>query len=190
MTADPTRRLMLGCKRAFDLVAASVLVVVLAPVMIAIAIAVVIGSPGPPVFVQSRAGRYGHPFRIYKFRSMVPRAEDGGPVLSMGDSRVTPVGRFLRRTSLDELPQLINVLRGDMSLVGPRPQLIGTTRPGEERRFDMRPGITGFWQVTARARTTFREALEMDVAYARSWTLGLDILLLLKTPFHLKRGTA
>src|SRR6187431_325655 len=102
MSAHPIHRLMLGCKRAFDLVAASVLLVVLTPLMIAIAIAIIIASPGTPMFVQLRAGRFGHPFRIYKFRSMVPRAEDGGPVLSMGDSRVTRVGRFLRRTSLDE----------------------------------------------------------------------------------------
>ena len=181
MTHRRPRRLMLGCKRAFDLVVAAILAVVTAPLMIAIAIAIAIGSPGAPVFVQTRAGKHGDPFRIYKFRSMVPRAEDGGPVLSMKDARVTRLGRFLRRTSLDELPQLFNVLRGDMSLVGPRPQLVSTTRPGEERRFDMRPGITGLVEVSRAHLLSWDERMKLDIEYVDRWTFRLDLWILLKT---------
>jgi lipopolysaccharide/colanic/teichoic acid biosynthesis glycosyltransferase len=111
------------------------------------------------------------------------------------EDAVTPFGRFLRRTSLDELPQLINVLRGEMAMVGPRPCLAYETEhfsPHHFERFDVPQGITGLWQVTARAHATFGEALDMDVLYARSWSLGLDIGLLLRTPIHIlrRKGTA
>jgi lipopolysaccharide/colanic/teichoic acid biosynthesis glycosyltransferase len=172
---------MLGCKRAFDLVGATLLVVIAAPFMVAITLAIVIGSPGKPIFVQMRAGRNGRPFRIYKFRSMVPRAEDGGPVLSMKDARVTHLGRFLRKTSLDELPQLFNVLKGDMSLVGPRPQLLGTTRPHEERRLAMRPGMTGLVEVSRAHLLSWDERMRMDIEYVDRWTFPLDMWILLRT---------
>jgi lipopolysaccharide/colanic/teichoic acid biosynthesis glycosyltransferase len=181
MTGGPSRDVMLACKRVFDVVATSILLVLTSPLMIAIAIAIVVDSPGTPLFVQTRAGRFGRPFRIYKFRSMVPRAEDDGPVLTMKDRRVTRVGRFLRRTSLDELPQLLNVLQGDMSLVGPRPQLIGTTRPGEERRFDMRPGLTGLVEVSHAHLLSWDERMQLDIEYVERWTFRLDLWILLKT---------
>jgi lipopolysaccharide/colanic/teichoic acid biosynthesis glycosyltransferase len=181
MRAGRRRRIMLGCKRALDLTTAALLLIVTGPIMIAIAIAIMIASPGPPLFVQTRAGRHGRPFRIFKFRTMVPDADRGGPVLSMEDSRITRVGRFLRRTSLDELPQLFNVLKGDMSLVGPRPQLLETTRAGEERRFEMRPGITGLTAVSRFHLLSWDERMRLDIEYVDRWSFGLDLRILLRT---------
>jgi lipopolysaccharide/colanic/teichoic acid biosynthesis glycosyltransferase len=169
-------------------------------------------SPGPIFFQQRRLGLGMHEFTALKFRTMKIDTDDaahreyikatmstsasptsnGLYKLDRSDA-VTPFGRWLRKTSLDELPQLINVLRGDMSLVGPRPCLEYETEnfaPHHFERFLVPAGLTGLWQVTARARSTFGEALDMDVAYARNWSLGLDLRLLCKTPFQISRREA
>jgi lipopolysaccharide/colanic/teichoic acid biosynthesis glycosyltransferase len=163
-------------------------------------------SRGPVLFRQRRVGRGDQRFEVLKFRSMYVDAEarktavadlnfhgggnDNGMFKIKEDPRVTRVGRLLRRTSLDELPQLINVLKGDMSLVGPRPCIPYETEvfePHHLERFAMPQGITGLWQVTARANCTYGEALDMDVAYVRSWSLWLDLRLLLRTPLQVLR---
>jgi exopolysaccharide biosynthesis polyprenyl glycosylphosphotransferase len=207
----PTRpsRSSRAVKRAMDLVGASLMLLFTAPLFAYIAWRVKRDSPGPVFFRQERMGIRGEPFTMLKFRSMVvdtdPEAhrkftatmtdfrslpgKDGLYKLDQGD-KVTNSGRWLRRTSLDELPQLINVLRGEMSLVGPRPCMryeIELFQPHHFDRFLVPPGLTGLWQVTARAHSSFGEALEMDVVYARDWSLGLDLRLLLRTPRELLR---
>jgi exopolysaccharide biosynthesis polyprenyl glycosylphosphotransferase len=196
-------------KRAIDVVGASVLLLLTAPLFAFIAWRIRRDSPGPVFFRQTRLGVGMRPFTALKFRTMkvgTPDAEHrafieqtmsasaatsaNGMYKLQREDAVTGVGRWLRRTSLDELPQLLNVLRGDMSLVGPRPCLAYETEhfaPHHFDRFDMPPGVTGLWQVTARANSTFGEALEMDVAYVHGWSLGLDLRLLCRTPFALLR---
>src|SRR3954454_12814340 len=171
-----------GVKGAFDRVSAALLLVIAAPFLLLIGLAVRIDSRGPAIFSQTRVGRNGHRFRVYKFRTMVDGADEMKGDLSdsneydsvlfkmHNDPRITRVGHLLRKTSLDELPQLINVLRGEMSLVGPRPCLAYETEhfsPQHFERFLVPAGLTGLWQVTARAQSTFGEALDMDVAYVR-----------------------
>lgn len=198
-------------KRALDLGLAAVGLLLLAPLFAVIALLVKLDSPGPVFFRQRRLGFEAREFVALKFRSMradtdeqahrryieqtmraarsVQPEGNGLYKLDRGDS-VTRVGRWLRRTSLDELPQLINVLRGEMSLVGPRPCLpyeLEHFRPHHFERFLVPPGITGLWQVSARANSTFAEALDMDVAYARGWSLGLDLRLLFRTPVEVLR---
>ena len=187
-------------KRTVDLVTAGLTLVVLAPLFAFVALRIKRDSPGPVFFRQERLGLNMKPFTVLKFRTMrVETSADAHREFMRGamdpgaspqasglykleqDDAVTKVGGWLRRTSLDELPQLINVLRGEMSLVGPRPCLayeVEGFAPHHFDRFLVPPGITGLWQVTARARSTFREALDMDVAYARGWSLGLDLQLL------------
>jgi lipopolysaccharide/colanic/teichoic acid biosynthesis glycosyltransferase len=199
-------------KRAVDLVLASVALLVLAPLLAVVWLAVRCTSPGPAIFRQERLGRGERPFTMYKFRSMRAGAGDaahrdyvralltgrapaaGGIYKLVDDPRITPVGAVLRRTSLDELPQLVNVLRGEMSLVGPRPVLRyeADLFPPEVRvRFQVRPGLTGLWQVSGRSRLTMPQALALDAEYVRRHTLGLDLLILLKTiPAQLRRGAA
>jgi exopolysaccharide biosynthesis polyprenyl glycosylphosphotransferase len=202
-------------KAAFDRAVAAVALVLLAPVLLAIAWRIRRESPGPALFRQTRLGEGMRPFTALKFRTMRVGAGDAahrayiaramhGPTPVDGEElfkldrsdAITPTGRWLRRTSLDELPQLLNVLRGDMSLVGPRPCIpyeVEHFKPAHFARFDVPAGITGLWQVTARAHATFAEALDMDVAYARNWSLGLDLRLLLATPAQVLRqrqGTA
>ena len=198
-------------KRAMDVVMASVGLLVVLPVAPYVIWRIKRDSPGPVLFRQTRLGLHMREFTVYKLRTMrtdtdpaahrafiaasmqpdAAPAENGLFKLDQADS-VTPFGRFLRRTSLDEVPQLINVLKGDMSLVGPRPCLRYETEqflPHHFERFSVRPGITGLWQVTARAHATFREAVDLDVAYARGWSLLLDAWLLCRTPLHmLRRG--
>lgn len=176
-----TTRMRLAVKRVTDIVGGAVLLTLLSPLLALAALAIIIESPGSPIFTQVRAGLRGVPFRIYKFRSMVPGAELDGPVLSQRDVRITRVGRVLRRTSIDELPQLVNVLLGQMSLVGPRPQLLETTHPGEERRFDMRPGMTGLVQVNKTHLLSWDERMQLDISYVDRWTLRLDVWILLRT---------
>jgi lipopolysaccharide/colanic/teichoic acid biosynthesis glycosyltransferase len=178
---SPGPRPLLALKRAVDVVATALLLVPALPVMAAVSIAVLLDSPGPVLFRQEREGMRGRLFRIYKFRSMVVDAERGGPVMSMEDPRVTPVGRFIRRTSLDELPQLFNVLRGDMSLVGPRPLLRGTTRPSERRRLAMRPGMTGLVEVSEPHRLDWDQRMRVDIAYVDRWSPWLDVSILVRT---------
>ena len=206
---SPSSRLL---KRSLDCVIACAMIVLLAPVMLTIAIMIRLDSSGPVLFRQRRLGRDMRPFTVLKFRTMRVDTDqeehrryiastlthDASPNANGlykldRSSSVTTVGRLLRKTSLDELPQLFNVLAGDMSLVGPRPCLDYETEGFAEyhyERFLMPPGLTGLWQVTARARSTFGEALDMDVEYVRGWSFGLDLRLLLKTPFSLVRMRA
>lgn len=176
-----TRDAMLACKRLFDVVVAGLLLVPGLPIMVAVAVAIRIETPGPILFRQEREGMGGRRFRIYKFRSMVSDAHRTGPVLSMEDPRVTRVGRFIRRVSLDELPQLLNVLRGEMSLVGPRPLLPGTTRPAERRRLDMRPGMTGLVEVRDPHLLGWDERMRVDIEYVERWSFRLDCSILIRT---------
>lgn len=190
----PTRRYRVA-KRALDLLVCSLVLLVALPVLALCVLAISLDSPGPVVFAQMRTGRDGRRFRMWKFRTMVRDAEDLKAGLAhlnilpppdfkiLHDPRVTTVGRFLRATSLDELPQLFNVLRGDMSLVGPRP----TSFPASSyelwhtRRLDVAPGITGLWQVEGRNITSFDERLRLDAQYIRTMSLRLDVVLLLRT---------
>jgi exopolysaccharide biosynthesis polyprenyl glycosylphosphotransferase len=186
----------IAMKRTVDIVLSVIGIVVLAPLMIAIAIAVRLSSRGPALFRQVRAGRAGKPFKILKFRTMCHDAEERiGEVISPDeldepmfklreDPRVTKVGRYLRRTSLDELPQLFNVLRGDMSLVGPRPEELWLVeRYGETQRFrlEMRPGLTGPMQVHGRGELNFQERLAVEREYVENYSIRKDLKILLRT---------
>lgn len=170
-------------KRAFDIVVAAALLVVLAPLMAMIALAVRIGLGRPVIFVQERPGKGGRVFRLYKFRTMRDaRGPDGTPLPDA--ERLTGLGRFLRASSLDELPELWNVLRGDMSLVGPRPLLVeylDRYSPRQARRHEVRPGITGLAQVGGRNLLGWDERLELDVRYVDERTFWLDLKILLLT---------
>ena len=192
-----TRLLM---KRVFDLVVAVTALVVLSPVLLLIATVLLITEGRPVLFRQERVGRYGHPFVMWKFRTMVIDAESrladlqqanerSGPLFKMNaDPRVTRIGQFLRATSLDELPQLLNVVTGTMSLVGPRPALFeerDSFTPELLAREEMPPGITGLWQVEARTEGDFDRYRQLDLAYVENWTLRLDLWLLVRTPFAL-----
>jgi exopolysaccharide biosynthesis polyprenyl glycosylphosphotransferase len=192
-------------KRAIDFVGALAGLVVLSPALVVIAIAVKLSSPGPALFGQERYGLQKRRFRMLKYRTMVVEAEQrqaelearneaSGPVFKIKDyPRVTPVGRFLRRTSLDELPQLWNVLRGEMSLVGPRPLPLRDVGRFEEpwlmRRFSVRPGITGLWQVSGRSALGFDAWIRLDLAYIDEWSLGLDARILVQTVPAVLKGT-
>lgn len=171
------RGVRLGVKRILDMTIASAALVTAAPVMVAVATVVRVGMGPPVIFRQTRPGRDGKPFTAYKFRTM----RDGG---GSDAERLTPIGRFLRATSLDELPQLWNVLRGDMSLVGPRPLLmeyLDRYTPRQARRHEVLPGITGWAQVNGRNSLTHEERFEMDVWYVDNWSLSLDCRILLLT---------
>ncbi len=183
-------------KRSFDLVVAFTALALLAPVFFMVALAVKLTSPGPVFFRQERVGRDGEPFDMLKFRSMVSNAEDlrdrlaaenegAGPLFKMkSDPRVTRVGRIIRMTSLDELPQLINVLRNEMSLVGPRPALrseMAAWAPDLYARLQVKPGITGMWQVSGRSGTSFAEYTRLDLYYVHNWSLLVDLSILVRT---------
>ncbi len=192
-------------KRVLDVGIASIALVVTAPLQLLIAVVVMATSPGGALFRQTRVGSDELPFTMLKFRTMRADCDDGvhreyvrrllseevppvggpGGLYKLGnDLRITPVGRFLRRSSLDELPQLINVLRGEMSLVGPRPVLPWEAQLLSQRhraRFRVRPGMTGMWQTSGRSRVPMREALELDVRYVEERSLRLDLLILLRT---------
>jgi lipopolysaccharide/colanic/teichoic acid biosynthesis glycosyltransferase len=173
-------------KRLVDVVLASVGLAISAPVLVVSAIAVVLDSPGPPLFLQERSGQYGRPFRVCKLRTMVVDAARVGPQLTQTrDPRITRVGRFLRRTSIDELPQLWNVIVGEMSLVGPRPDLPSITARYTEKEREVlqyRPGITGISQITGRAALSIQDKLALDIGYYRHSTLWSDFVIILKTP--------
>jgi lipopolysaccharide/colanic/teichoic acid biosynthesis glycosyltransferase len=173
-------------KRAVDLLVAVPLQVVLAPVMAAIALLVRRDSPGPALFRQQRVGFAGRPFTLLKFRTMVVGAEGMGAGLAVlpGDDRITPLGRALRRLSLDELPQLWNIARGDMSLVGPRPTVASQVErytPHQRRRLLARPGLTGLAQVSGRNAIPWSERIAIDVAYVDRWTMRRDLAIMLRT---------
>lgn len=183
-------------KRLLDLVLATLGLAASVPIWLAIAIAIKVDSPGRVIFVQERVGLHGRRFRFYKFRSMHVDAEQRlaevqsknevlGPVFKMRrDPRVTKVGAFLRRTSLDELPQLVNVLKGDMSLVGPRPPLpreVEHYRPNDMVRLSVRPGLTCLWQIRGRSNVSFEQWMEYDREYVRRMSLWVDVTILMRT---------
>jgi exopolysaccharide biosynthesis polyprenyl glycosylphosphotransferase len=183
-------------KRAFDLVGAVLLLAVLSPVMITVAVAIKLSSRGPVFYRSQRPGIGGRCFACLKFRTMVAGAEQlqdrleehnevGGAIFKMrGDPRVTPVGRFLRRWSIDELPQLFNVLRNEMSLVGPRPlpqRDYDRLEDWHRKRYLVLPGMTGLWQVSGRSELDFDELVRLDFLYLERWSVFLDLTILLKT---------
>jgi lipopolysaccharide/colanic/teichoic acid biosynthesis glycosyltransferase len=187
----------------FDRSAAGLSLLLLAPLLLGIAVVVKATSAGPVLFRQERVGRHGTPFQMLKFRTMVDGAErlldtlavesDGNGVLfkKKVDPRVTRVGAVLRRYSLDELPQLINIVRGDMSLVGPRPPLPSEVdRYGFDmhRRFLVKPGITGLWQVSGRSDLSWDDSVRLDVRYVENWSLTFDFMILWKTVGAVIRG--
>jgi exopolysaccharide biosynthesis polyprenyl glycosylphosphotransferase len=195
-------------KRAVDVVCSSLLLILLAPLLIALAILIRLTSPGPVLYKSPRVGKGGRHFMFWKFRSMRidgPRREQlrtknerGGHIFKMRDDpRITPLGRVMRRYSLDELPQLVNVLMGDMSLVGPRPLPAEDMDPDglsrehtlwAEQRILVRPGITGMWQIRGRSDLSFEQMVEFDLEYVRNWSLGLDVQILLETPLAVFTG--
>jgi lipopolysaccharide/colanic/teichoic acid biosynthesis glycosyltransferase len=184
-------------KRLIDVAGATLFMIVLAPLFLLVAALIKLESGGPVLFPQIRIGKWGRPFTMYKFRSMCAGAEHrkkellgqnemhGGVIFKMKcDPRVTRIGKIIRRGSLDELPQLWNVLKGDMSLVGPRPPLpaeVSRYLLGERRRLDVKPGITCIWQVSGRSQLPFQRQVELDLAYIESQTMLGDFKLLLKT---------
>jgi exopolysaccharide biosynthesis polyprenyl glycosylphosphotransferase len=190
-------------KRIFDVVVASLILLAILPVMAVIALAVKLSSPGPVLFKQERVGENGKLFRIYKFRSMVKNAEalqtavnvmdgEGNTIHKRrNDPRVTGIGKIIRKTSLDELPQLINVIKGDMSLVGPRPELpwlVAQYEPWQHRRFDVPQGITGWWQINGRSDTPCHLSVDKDVYYIENYSFWLDIKILVLTVPALLKG--
>lgn len=198
---DPQKRILTGrsyrlAKRVMDLSLVLLAVPLWLPLTIIIAIIIQITSPGAPViFKQLRTGKGGGRFYMYKFRTMVPNAEElkskyahlnelQWPDFKItNDPRITPVGKFLRKTSLDELPQMINILKGEMSLVGPRPTSFGpeTYKLWHTHRLDVMPGLTGLWQILGRAQLEFDDRLRLDIAYIERASLWLDINILFRT---------
>jgi lipopolysaccharide/colanic/teichoic acid biosynthesis glycosyltransferase len=201
--AAPDRRFARAAKRALDVAGASIGLALSLPVLALAAIAIRLDSPGPVLFCQLRCGREGRRFCFWKLRTMVDGAEAqqallqarnemDGPMFKMRcDPRVTRVGRFLRRYSLDEVPQLWNVLVGDMSLVGPRPPLpreVLAYQPRERERLAVTPGLTGPWQVSGRNDLSFAQYVELDLEYVRSWSVGRDLQILARTIPAVFRG--
>jgi lipopolysaccharide/colanic/teichoic acid biosynthesis glycosyltransferase len=204
---EKTQRAALAIKRGMDIVGSLIAIVLFAPLFLLAAAVVKLGSKGPILFRQERIGQFGKPFTFLKFRSMYanndPRIhrefmkrvisgshEKGSKMTD--DPRITPVGRFLRRSSLDELPQFFSVLKGDMSLVGPRPPLAYECHEYElwhrRRVLEVKPGLTGLWQVKGRSRVRFDDMVRLDLQYVRTWSLWLDIQILLKTPVAILFG--
>ena len=196
-------------KRALDLLAATVILLLILPTFLLIGLLVYLSSPGPILFRQRRIGLNGTSFTLLKFRTMYHGASSdvhetyyralmqgtaeatGNTFKLRNDARITPVGRILRRLSLDELPQLLNVLRGEMSLVGPRPPLpyeVAEYGPRELGRLAVPPGLTGLWQVSGRAILNFHQMIELDLAYVEHWSLWLDLEILLRTPLVVLTG--
>ena len=196
-STTPETSWQLACKRLIDIVGALIGLAVLGPlVLLPVAIIIKLTSPGPILFGQKRSGLHGRLFTMYKFRSMVTNAEMlraeleaynemSGPVFKMKDDpRVTPFGRFLRRTSIDEFPQLWNVLVGDMSLVGPRPPIpteVQHYNPWHRRRLSMKPGLTCIWQISGRNKIGFDQWMQLDLQYIDNWSLWLDLKILART---------
>jgi exopolysaccharide biosynthesis polyprenyl glycosylphosphotransferase len=190
------RPVQLAVKRLFDIVASALALALLSPLMLAVAVLVKVTSRGPILFKQQRVGQHGQQFHMLKFRSMIADAEklkaklmahneQTGPVFKMArDPRITGVGRFIRKFSIDELPQLINVLRGEMSIVGPRPPVpaeVARYEAWQRRRLSVRPGLTCVWQVSGRNEVSFEEWMYLDMQYIDHWTLAHDFELILKT---------
>jgi lipopolysaccharide/colanic/teichoic acid biosynthesis glycosyltransferase len=206
---EDSKKLAFGIKRAMDLFGSAAALLCFSPALAAIALAIKLSSKGPVLFRQERLGQYGQTFTFLKFRSMYTNCDakihqdyvnqfiagqvgesagDGAKQIFkiQQDPRVTAVGRFLRKTSLDELPQFINVLLGEMSLVGPRPPIAYEFRAYDlwhrRRVLEIKPGITGLWQVEGRSRTRFDDMVRLDLKYARGWSLWLDVKILIQTP--------
>jgi exopolysaccharide biosynthesis polyprenyl glycosylphosphotransferase len=193
----PYNSTALAIKKIIDIGGALFLIIALSPILLIIAISVILTSRGPIIFKQARVGLRGRQFNLYKFRTMVVNAEIlkkdletsnevDGPVFKIKDDpRVTKIGRFLRKSGLDELPQLINVLKGEMSLIGPRPPLLKETQQYKRwqlRRLSVKPGLSSFWQVKPdRNNIKFEKWMELDLAYIDNWSLRLDFIILLKT---------
>ena len=189
----------LPVKRMMDLALSIVALPIVLPVLLIAAIAIKLDTRGPAFFIQERIGHHGRHFRVYKLRTMVANAEElKASVLdsrtvhfkTLDDPRITRVGRFLRKTSLDELPQLFNVIRGEMSLVGPRPTSLNlaTYEPWHERRLEVRPGVTGLWQVRGRNAMTFDERVKLDLEYIDHLSLANDLKLLGQTVMVVLKG--
>jgi exopolysaccharide biosynthesis polyprenyl glycosylphosphotransferase len=195
----------LAVKRLLDIAFSLILLILLAPVFVVVAVLIQLYSPGPVFFRQVRMGLNKRRFRIFKFRTMVPNAEKmmaqleahneaSGPVFKIKeDPRITPIGKVLRRTSIDELPQLVNVLKGDMSLVGPRPLPVrdyeGFSEDWHRRRFSVRPGITCLWQVSGRSSLPFEQWMKLDLQYMDEWSLWLDMKILAQTVSAVLKGS-
>lgn len=192
----PSNQFHMWFKHAFDRTFSFFLLLFLSPVFVVLAILIKLDSKGPVFFLQERVGRMGRKFKIFKFRTMVQNAEEikkklqdqnekSGPVFKIkNDPRITKLGRFLRKTSLDELPQFLNVLMGHMSIVGPRPPIqseVDKYERWQRRRLSMKPGITCIWQVSGRNNIEFEEWMQMDLEYIDSWSLKLDLMLFIKT---------
>jgi lipopolysaccharide/colanic/teichoic acid biosynthesis glycosyltransferase len=180
--------------RAFDVVGASAVLALTSPALAIAALAVKLEDGGPVLYRQRRVGRLGHEFELLKLRTMVVGAESQGAgwAVNEGDPRITRVGRLLRRLSLDELPQLWNVVRGEMSLVGPRPTLayqVERYTPRQRRRLEVKPGITGWAQIHGRARLPWEDRIELDVWYVQHRSPWVDAKILLRTPLALFGGT-
>ena len=217
LSEDRDKRPLLLLKRTIDVIGSALVILLMAPIFLAIAMAVKMSSKGPVFYRQQRVGRHGKPFTFLKFRSMyvnndhnvhreyvtrliagdaerITSDRKGAGIYKLaGDKRITPLGKFLRRSSLDELPQLINVLYGDMSLVGPRPPIpyeLAAYQTWHRRRLlEVKPGITGLWQVTGRSIVGFDEMVRLDLRYATTWTPWLDVEILLRTPAAVIKGS-
>ena len=192
--------LYLFVKRLIDVLASTLGLIVLSPIFLIISILIKLDSKGPIIFSQKRVGQYGKEFNMYKFRSMVSNAEElkaklmeqnemSGPMFKMKhDPRITKVGKFIRKTSIDELPQLINILKGEMSLVGPRPSLpkeVSKFEPWMLERLEVKPGLTCYWQVMGRNDIDFEDWMKLDIKYVHDRNFWLDIKLIFKTFFVL-----
>ena len=187
-------------KRLMDIILSTIGLMILSPILLVVAILIKIDSKGPIFFKQKRVGLNGKAFDMYKFRSMVVNAEElkeklekqnemSGPMFKIADDpRITKIGKFIRKTSIDELPQLWNVIKGDMSLVGPRPSLpkeVEQFEPWMEERFKVKPGLTCYWQVGGRNNIDFENWMKLDIKYVKERTLAIDIMLIFKTFFVL-----
>ena len=196
ISALPTGTYVSWGKRLLDLVVTAMAGVLILPFVPVIALAIRLDSPGPVLYRSVRLGRHGRPFVFYKFRSMVVGAhesaryvrhlnESEGPVFkSARDPRVTRIGRFLRRTSIDELPQLLNVLRGDMTLVGPRPPIpeeVEAYEPWQRLRLEVKPGLTCLWQISGRSKLGFEEWMRLDIQYIQNMSFSTDLKILFRT---------
>lgn len=180
-------------KRLFDITISMIGLIITSPILLITAVAIKLESPGPIIFKQERLGLNGKVFKIYKFRSMCEGAEKGGVYEKKGDIRVTRVGKFIRKTSIDELPQFVNILKGEMSLIGPRPAL--TYHPWlyneyteeQKRMFHVRPGVTGWAQVNGRKEVEWPRRIELNVEYVDKMSLYFDLMIFFKTIFKVLR---
>jgi lipopolysaccharide/colanic/teichoic acid biosynthesis glycosyltransferase len=179
-------------KRMIDLLVSLILVIMISPVWLLCALAVKLTSPGPLLFTQTRGGRRGQPFEALKFRTMrADHVHDPNEIVPLGHSAITPIGRILRRTKLDETPQLVNVLCGHMSLIGPRPTIMEQVEAYDEfqrRRLEVRPGITGLAQINGNAAISWDERIKYDVYYVDHMSAAMDLMILVKTVIVILRG--